>query len=147
MSTSIEDVLVPKLRRAIGDNKTPQAYADSILAEYIADSIEGIQIMYQHDYEVDRNVLEVSPDVDIIDQHLFVLYANILMIENQSNISFSVGGLSVRRNSGLNNKEDLKEKLKTAIGKKRMYESIGVSSTEYDTYKNRLEDWLKYITY
>lgn len=147
MSTSIVDVLVPKLRRAIGDNNEPYAYADSILAEYMADSIEGIQIMYQHDYEVDRDLLEVTPDVDIIDQHLFVLYANILMVENQSNISFSVGGLSVRRNSGLSNKEDLKEKLKTAIGKKRMYESIGVSSTEYDTYKNRLEYWLKYITY
>jgi len=147
MSTSIVDVLVPKLRRAIGDNQEPLSYADSILAEYTADAIEGIRIMYEHDYTVDRDTLTVSPDVDIIDQHLFILYANILMIENQSNVSFSVGGLSVRRNSGLSNKNDLKEKLKTAIGKKRMYESIGVSSTEYDTYKNRLEDWLKYITY
>lgn len=147
MSTSIVDVLVPKLRRAIGDNNEPYAYADSILAEYIADSIEDIQLLYPHDYTVDRDLLEVTPEVDIIDQHLFILNANILMVENKSNISFSVGGLSVRRNAGLDNKSDLKDKLKTAIGKKRMYESIGVSSTEYDTYKNRLEDWLKYITY
>lgn len=147
MSTSIENVLVPKLRRAIGDNTEPFTYADRILSEYIADSIEEIQMIYPHDYTVDRDLLEVSPDIDIIDQHLFILNANILMIQNRSNISFSVGGLSVRRNAGLDNKEDLKDKLKTAIGKIRMYESIGVSNTEYDTYKNRLEDWLKYITY
>jgi len=147
MSTSIVDVLVPKLRRAIGDTGDSKAYADSILAEYVADGIEGIQIMYPHEYIVDRDALTVSPDIEIIDQHLFILYSNLLMVQNQSNISFSVGGLSVRRNAGLSNKEDIKEALKTAIGKKRMYESIGVSSTEYDTYKNRLEDWLKYITY
>lgn len=147
MSTSIVDILVPKLRRAIGDIKIPQSYADSILAEYLADSIEGIQMMYPHDYIINREILEVEPKIDIIDQHLFVLYANIIMVENQSNISFSVGGLSVRRNSKLSNKKDLTDKLKEAIGKKRMYESIGISSTEHDLYKNRLNDWLKYITY
>ena len=42
--TSIKDEIVPKFRRAIGDNETPYSYADTILAEYIADSLESIQI-------------------------------------------------------------------------------------------------------
>lgn len=147
MSTSIVDELVPKFRRAIGDITEPYAYQDSILAEYIMDSIEGITIIYSHDYEVDRASGTVTPDIELVDQHLFILNAHIDMLNTRSNINFSVGGLSVRRQGSTDSKEDLQDKLSKAITKRKTLKSLGKSSSEYDTYRNRLEDWLKYITY
>lgn len=145
--TSIVSELVPKLRRAIGDNETPYAYNDSILAEYIMDSMEGIEIFYPHDYEIDRTDGTVTPDISTIDQHLFILNAHIDLLNTRSNINFSVGGLSVRRQNSTDSKDDLQNKLKKAINKRKTLEALGKSSTEYDTYARRLEDWLKYITY
>lgn len=145
--TSIMDEIVPKFRRAIGDNETPYAYADTILAEYIADSLESIQINYSHDYVVDRDTLEIEPEVNVVDQFLFIINAQIEMLNRRSNVNFSVGGLSVRRNASLDSKESLENKLDRAIAKKKMADSVGRSTTEHDTYFNRLEDWLKYITY
>lgn len=147
MSTSIEETLVPKLRRAIGDVEFPYAYGDSILSEYIADSIESIQLIWRHDYTVDREIMEVTPEVDTTIQHLFILNAQVEMVENRPNLNFSVGSLSVRRVSHADAKASLNSKLERAIAQIHMLEGLGKSSTEYDLYKNRLEDWLKYTLY
>lgn len=147
MSTSIVDELVPKFRRAIGDNEEPYAYQDSILAEYLADSIEGIKIFYRHDYTVDRQSLTVDPDVEVEDQFLFILNAHIDMLNNRSNINFSVGSLSIRRQSSTDSKDDLKEKLNKAIRQRKLVGTLGISSNEYDTFKKRYDDWVKYLLY
>jgi len=147
MSTSIVDVLVPKFRRAIGDSEEPYAYADSILAEYLADSIEGIKLFYSHDYEVDRDLMNVTPEIEVSDQFLFILNAHIDMLNNRSNVNFSVGDLSIRRQSSTDSKSDLKERLNKAIKQKKLVGNLGKSDTEYDTFKERYDDWLKYLKY
>ena len=80
------DEIVPKFRRAIGDNETPYSYADTILAEYIADSLESIQINYSHDYVVDRDTLQIEPEVNVVDQFLFIINAQIEMLNRRSNV-------------------------------------------------------------
>lgn len=147
MSTSIMNEIVPKFRRAIGDSEKPYAYSDIILTEYMADSIEGILLFYKHNYIVDRETMEVTPEVEIKDQFLFILNAHIDMLENRSNINFSVGGLSIRRQSTLDSKDSLKAKLEKAIRQQKLIGNIGKSSTEYDTFKSRYDDWLKYLNY
>lgn len=147
MSTSIEEVLVPKLRRAIGDTEEPYQYNDTILAEYIGDSVESLKLLWNHDYEVDWDVLTITPEVESYIQHVFILNARIDLHDNQPNLNFSVGSLSVRRTGALDNREELEDKLKLALRRLKEMNNLGKSSTEFDTYANRLEDWLERLLY
>lgn len=147
MSTSIEEVLVPKLRRAIGDTEEPYQYNDTILAEYIADSVESLKLLWNHDYEVDWDTLTITPEVEPYIQHVFILNSRIDLYDNRPNLNFSVGSLSVRRTGALDNREELEDKLKLALRRLKEMNNLGKSSTEFDTYANRLEDWLERLLY
>jgi len=147
MSTSIENVLVPKLRRAIGDTEEPYQYNDTILAEYIADSVESLKLLWNHDYEVDWDTLTITPEVESHVQHVFILNSRIDLHDNRPNLNFSVGSLSVRRTGALDNREELKDKLKQVIRRLKEINNLGKSSTEFDTHANRLEDWLERLLY
>ena len=147
--TSIEEELVPKLRRAVGDNEEPYEYQDSILEEYIMDSLGEIQLIWEHDYTVieENDSYYIEPEPKVFEQHLFILNAQIMMQNSRPNLNFSVGDLSVRRIGALDNTDKLEAKLKKAINKVKGEEALGSVLTEYDTYESRLEDWLERLIY
>lgn len=147
MATSILDVLVPKLRRSIGDNDEPFAYADSILEEYLMDSVENLTVKWQHGFTVDREAGTIEPDVDNATQYIFILNAQVEMARNKPRINFSVGDVSVRRTATNDNTKLLEDTLNDALRKVKMVGSLGKSTTEHDTYENRIQDWLENILY
>lgn len=147
MVTSIEDEMVPKLRRAIGDTEEPYTYADTALAEYIGDSVENMRLRWEHNYKIDWEELEIEPEVNTLEQRLFILGAQIDIALSQPNINFSVGPISVRRIAALDNREALKEKLDKAINRMRTMESLGNSTDEFDEKEKRFEQWLDKLLY
>ena len=140
MSTSIVDEIVPKLRRAIDDTETPYMYKDTILAEYIEDAIDGLLLDYQHDYVVDRVNHTIEPDVTPAEQILFVMKGKLDLLERQPDMSFSAGSLSVTRKS--DDKKQLRKEIKKAINNLKTSRGIGINNTEFDSFEDRIADWL-----
>lgn len=145
MSTSIEAEIVPKFRRAIGDNEEPYSYADILLAEYLADSLEALSLDWNHGYEVDRDMLVIEPEVDVAMQYLIMLKARVDLMQNRPNVNFTAGTMSVRRDTS--DIDNIQKDLSKALRKVKTLQSLGISTTEYDRYKDRVEDWFKYILY
>lgn len=137
--TSVENEIVPKLRRAIGDNEIPYSYNDLILTEYIEDAIDKMFIFWAHEYEVDRDNHLIEPTVLKHHQILFAMQAKLDMLERQPNISFKTGSLSVTRKDDA--KRRLSEKIDEIINDINTEESMVGFLTEYDDYANRLEEW------
>ncbi|MGV9141344.1 MAG: hypothetical protein ACOC1X_00235 [Promethearchaeota archaeon] len=138
--TSIENEIVPKLRRAIGDTEDPYSYSDDILIEYIEDAIEKLLLRWGHEYEVDRDNHEVEPTVLKHHQLLFVMQAKLDMLDRQPDVSFSTGSLSVTRKD--DSKRRLNEKLDDIIEEIVATESVIEGINEYDSFTRRLENWL-----
>lgn len=142
MTTSITDEMVDKLRRYIGDtDEDDYIYSDSLLEEYIADAVSSIQLKWTHDYEVDREEMEIEPEVPEVIQYLFLLEAKYTMLKNRPDVNFSVGTLSVRR--GESGQEALRKEIDEAIAEFRESYALGKSTTEHTQYGRRLEDWLQ----
>lgn len=138
--TSILDEMVPKMRRAIGDNEEPLSYQDSALVEYIEDAIDKVSIDYVHGYVVDRQNHTAEPDITPAEQILFVMQSKLDLMNRKPNISFNVGDLSVRRKS-----DDIKllsKKIENSINNLKTYKGLGKSITEFDDYAERLRNWL-----
>jgi hypothetical protein len=141
--TSIIDEMVPKLRRAIDDIEK-EIYADTILSEYIEDAVDSVYLVWQHEYEVDRINHEISPDVSLPLQILFVMQSKLDLLNKRSDISFRTGSLSVTRKS--DNKKKLSDKIDSIINELKVLDGVLSKTSEFDDYARRLEDWL-YVEY
>ena len=140
ISTSIINEIVDKMRRAIGDHEEPYIYGNELLADYIADSIDELGLEWSHDYIVNRDIYIIEPEVDNHIQMLFVMKSKLLMLETQPDISFDTSELSVRRKN--DNKKRLSQKINQVVNDIKMFETIGLTNTEYDQYLNSLKNWL-----
>ena len=143
--------LVPRLRRLIGDTEDFKQYSDSILEEYIIDSVYNILIIWEHEYEIEEEVItENEEEVTIyyfneepseLEKTFFLIQAKIDMLSKSRNVSFRSGSLSVTHKG--DDKQNLEDKLIKAIKNKKVLEGkLGNVSTEYDTFENRLESWI-----
>jgi len=136
--TSVIDDIVPKLRRAIGDDyEKEQIYTDIALAEYIEDAISGIAIIYQHGYTLDRENHVIEEEVPDPEQILFAMKAKVDILDSQPDISYRTGAISVTRKSV--GKRDLQKKLDDMISNLMLLKSVGKSSTEFDDHVSRFK--------
>lgn len=141
--TSIE-LMVDKMRRAIGDVDKPYAYEDTALIEYLEDAVDKVALEWNHPYSVDRVNHSISPEVPNPIQILFVMRAKLDMLERQPDISFRSGSLGITRKS--DDRKALTKKIDEIINNLIANEAIGVNYTELDHYANRLEHWLYMAT-
>ena len=144
--------LVPRLRRLIGDTEEYKQYSDEILLEYLADAIYNVLLIYQHNYEAEviEEEIEEETEIDVVlneepsalELTIFLIQAKLDMLTKNRDISFRSGALSVTHKE--NDKDYLVSRLEKAIKfQKTNNLKLGSSSTEYDTFSNRLEAWLE----
>jgi len=124
--TSIINEVVPKMRRAIDDNKPPYVYTDEALAEYIEDGIESLEIDWEHGYVVDREAHTIEPNVVPKHQAVFVLKAKYDMFLRQPDISFNTGDLSVTAKADV--KKIVSDRLENVIEQLKILDGVLVLS-------------------
>ena len=141
--TSIRNEVVPKLRRAIGDEEEPVVYSDLALVQYVEDAINHIELRWQHGYTVNKSDHTVTPDIEVAHQMLFVLQAKLDMLNRSPDISFRSGSVSVTRKT--ETKKMLQKRIDKIINNLIVLGSVGNALTEFDSYENWLENYTDYV--
>lgn len=92
------NTLIEDLRFSIGDEGTPQAYLDATLLLYLKKAIK-IDWPTRMDQEYTISGDNVSPDPPVVDQALFVIFTQKVIVENEV-IKFHRTGISYTNVAG-----------------------------------------------